>query len=134
MVVPGCCWWLRHWLFFGTPIHGVLSWTMQWTLTSNLLYQQRLHCIFKCQYFVSKLMSCWWRYISNLPKLIKLSLIAKFVVSRCAFCKLWRNFGFFCYINHLSGPLRRHMFTCDWCISIQFVFVSVIALFQAIID
>ena len=48
-------------------------------------------------------------------------VIAKFVVSRCAFCKLQRNFGFFCSVNHLSGPLRKHMFTCEWCISIQSV-------------
>ena len=26
-------------------------------------------------------------------------------------CKLWRNFGFFCSGNHLSGPLRTYMFT-----------------------
>ena len=71
---------------------------------------------------------------SNLPKLIKLSLIAKFVVSHCECCKLRRNFGFFCSINHLRGPLRRHTLSCDWCISIHFVFVSVIALFRAIID
>ena len=48
-------------------------------------------------------------------------IIAKFVVLCCAFCKLRRNFGFFCSINHHSGPLRKHMFTCDWCISIHFV-------------
>ena len=35
----------------------------------------------------------------------------KFVLWRCAFCKLRRNFGFFCSVNHLSGPLRKHMFT-----------------------
>ena len=46
-------------------------------------------------------------------------LIAKFVVSRCTFCKLRRNFGCFCSVNHRSGPLRKHMFTCDWCISIH---------------
>ena len=28
---------------------------------------------------------------------------AKFVVSRWAFCKLLRDFGFFCSVNHLSG-------------------------------
>ena len=67
-------------------------------------------------------------------------IIAKFIVLCCAFCKLRRNFGFFCSINHHSGPLRKHMFTCDWCISIHFVcfcFSSsllVIALFQAIIN
>ena len=35
--------------------------------------------------------------------------ITKFVVSRCAFCKLRRNFGFFCSVNYLSGSLRKHM-------------------------
>ena len=40
---------------------------------------------------------------------------------RCAFCKLRRNSGFFCSVNHLSGPLRKHMFTCDWCILMHFV-------------
>ena len=39
-------------------------------------------------------------------------VIAKFVVSRCAFCKLRGNFGFFCSVNHLNGPIRKHMFTC----------------------
>ena len=48
-------------------------------------------------------------------------LIAKFVASRCAFCKLQRNFGFFCSVNHLRGPFRKHTFTCDWCISIHSV-------------
>ena len=45
----------------------------------------------------------------------------------------------FLFRNHLSGPLRKHMFTFDWCISINFVSVFqgsllVIALFRAIID
>ena len=39
-------------------------------------------------------------------------IIAKFVVSRCAFCKLRRILGFFCSVNHFSGPLRKHMLTC----------------------
>ena len=39
--------------------------------------------------------------------------IAKFVVSLGAFCKLRRIFGFFCSVNHLSGPLRKHMFACS---------------------
>ena len=67
--------------------------------------------------------------------------ITKFVVSRCGFCKLRRNFGSFCSVNHLSGPLRKHMLTCDWCISIHFVclFVSmfsllVIVLFRTVSD
>ena len=39
------------------------------------------------------------------------------------------------FVNHLSGPLRKQMFTCDWCISIHFVSVFqssllVIALFR----
>ena len=72
-------------------------------------------------------------------KRIKLNLlfIAKFVVSRCTFCKLQRNFGFFCSVNHVSGPLGKHIFTCDWCISIHFVCFCVlrfVALFRAIID
>ena len=47
-------------------------------------------------------------------KVIKHSsgLIAKFLISRCAFSKLQRNFRFFCTVNHLSGPLRKHVFTC----------------------
>ena len=49
------------------------------------------------------------------------SFIAKFVVLCCAFCKLQRNFGFFCSGNHLSGPLGKHTFTCDWYIWIHFV-------------
>ena len=45
----------------------------------------------------------------------------------------------FLFRNHLSGPLRKLMFTFDWCISIHFVSVFqgsllVIALFRAIID
>ena len=47
--------------------------------------------------------------------------IAKFVASRCVIRKLRRNFGFFCSVNNLSGPLRKQMFTCDWSISIHFV-------------
>ena len=37
-------------------------------------------------------------------------IIGKFIVSRCAFCKLWRNFVFFCSVNHLSGPLGKLAF------------------------
>ena len=51
--------------------------------------------------------------------------IAKFVVSRRAFWNLRRNFSFFCFVNYLSEPLRKHMFTCDWGISIHFVFFYV---------
>ena len=40
---------------------------------------------------------------------------AKFVVSRCAFCKLRRDFGFFCSVNHLSegGVNANHNVTCS---------------------
>ena len=53
-------------------------------------------------------------------------LITKLFVSCCAFCKLQRNFGFFWvwvfqFRQSSSGPLRKHIFTCDWCISIHFV-------------
>ena len=40
-------------------------------------------------------------------KLSKLYLTAKFVVSRCAFCKLRRSFGFFCSVDLLEGGLLR---------------------------
>ena len=53
------------------------------------------------------------------------TLKATFVVLHCAFCKVRRNFRFFCSVNHLSRPLRKHMFTCDWCISIHFVWFCV---------
>ena len=32
-----------------------------------------------------------------------------------------KEFWVFCSVNHLSAPLRKHMFTCDKCISIHFV-------------
>ena len=66
-------------------------------------------------------LSMWLLPLYNMKCSLRRRLIAKFVVSRCAFCKLRRNFGFFCSINHLSGPNRKHMFTCDWWISIHFV-------------
>ena len=56
--------------------------------------------------------------------------MAKFVVSRCAFCKLRRNLGFSCSVNHLSGntshvylhEFKRSWFVIrDWWISIRFV-------------
>ena len=45
-----------------------------------------------------------------------MAFTAKFV-TRCAFCKLRRIFVFLFSNNHL----RKHMFYCDCCISIQFV-------------
>ena len=80
--------------------------------------------------------------IEKCSRVIKHSsgLIAKFIVSRCAFSKLQRNFRFFCTVNHLRRPLRKHLFTCHRCISTT-LFVSVfqgsflvIALFRARID
>ena len=41
----------------------------------------------------------------------ELKIPAKFAVSGCAFCKLQKDFGFFCSINHLSRSLRKHTFT-----------------------
>ena len=59
--------------------------------------------------------------LTTLTFFYNMIFLAKFVVSRCAFCKLGRNFEFFCSVNHRRGPLRKHKFTCDWCISIHFV-------------
>ena len=40
---------------------------------------------------------------------------AKFVVSRCAYCKLRRDFRFFCSVNYLSegGVNANHNVTCS---------------------
>ena len=46
-----------------------------------------------------------------------MNITAKFVVSLCTFCKLRRNFGFFCSVNHLSGPVREHEFKRSWFVS-----------------
>ena len=43
---------------------------------------------------------------------IFIGVTAKFVVSHCAFCRRRRNSGFFCSVNHLSKPLRKHTFIC----------------------
>ena len=58
---------------------------------------------------------------------LQLAITAKFVVSRCAFCKFW----FFCSVNHLSGPPRKHVYLNvlkrswfvirDWWVSIRVV-------------
>ena len=64
----------------------------------------------------------FFEFMSGIDRIdMKQFFIAKFVVSRCAFCKLRRNCGFFCFVNHLSGPFRKYMSICDWCISIHFV-------------
>ena len=43
------------------------------------------------------------------------SITAKFVVSHCAFCKLRRDFRFFCSVNHFSegGVSANHNVTCS---------------------
>ena len=40
---------------------------------------------------------------------------AKFVVSRCTYCNLWRDFGFTCSVKHLSeGEVNtNHNVTCS---------------------
>ena len=48
---------------------------------------------------------------NQLIRVLFLLFITKFVVSHCAFCKLRRNFGFFCSVSYLSGPLRKHILT-----------------------
>ena len=40
----------------------------------------------------------------------ELKIPAKFVVSGCTFCKLRKDFGFFCSVNHLNGSLRKHVY------------------------
>ena len=59
-------------------------------------------------------MTLYWRLrliIGDTIEYVYFGFTAKFVVSCSVFCKLWRNFGFFCSVNHLSGPLRTYMFT-----------------------
>ena len=44
------------------------------------------------------------------------SVITKFVVSCCAFCKLRKDFGFVCSVNHLiseGGVNANHNVTCS---------------------
>ena len=41
--------------------------------------------------------------LSSLKKAISNRFTVKFVVSYCMFCKLQRDFGFVCSLNHLSG-------------------------------
>ena len=42
-------------------------------------------------------MYCVFKLFSSIGRLYR-----KFVASRCAFCKLPRDFGFFCSVNHFS--------------------------------
>ena len=65
--------------------------------------------------FLSKIIVQW---INSFPtpqcgffNLFESYLTVYFVVSHRVLCKLWRNFRFFCSVNHDSGPLRKHMFT-----------------------
>ena len=45
----------------------------------------------------------------------KEAITVKFVVSRCAYCKLRRDFGFFCSVNHCTdgGASASHNVTCS---------------------
>ena len=64
-------------------------------------------------------------------------IIAKFVVLRCAFCKLRKNFGFFCSVNHRNGNtclLVICAFRSTLFVSVFQSSLLVIALFQTIID
>ena len=73
------------------------------------------------RFFIVSFTRFYDKYLVGFSSLFFAEFIAKFVVPRCAFCKLRRNFEFFCSVNHLNGPLRKPMFTCDWCISIHLV-------------
>ena len=46
--------------------------------------------------------------------MVDVPFTAKFVVSHCAFCKLRRDFGFLCSVNHFSegGVNANHNVTC----------------------
>ena len=47
--------------------------------------------------------------------MVDVPFTAKFVVSHCAFCKLRRDFGFLCSVNHFSegGVNANHNVTCS---------------------
>ena len=50
------------------------------------------------------------------PKILpSIQLTAKFVLSRCSYCKFRRNFGFFCSVSHFSeGAVNgNHNVTCS---------------------
>ena len=42
-------------------------------------------------------------------------------VTSCELSTSQQLLTFLAAVNHLSGPLREHQFTCDWQISIHFV-------------
>ena len=121
-----------------------------WRQLSNTVNIQSL----KSELLLSMIVYCW-----NLSNLVSASLLCKFsqrftlkfVVALCAFCKLGENFGFFCSVNHLSGPLRKHMLTWRnskghglelviggfrsvWLVSVLQGSLLVIVLFRVIID
>ena len=47
--------------------------------------------------------------------IIQIDFTAKFVLSRCAFCKRTREFGFFCSVNHFGegGVNANQKVTCS---------------------
>ena len=113
----------------------ISSFSLQWTLVWIF---QKMSGKFKVCF--SQLLLRYSVFIRGTSKLQVWNVIAKFVVLHCEFCKLRRNLGFFCSVNHLSGPLRKHMFTCDCCILIHFVcfcvsrFAACDPLFRAMIN
>ena len=69
-----------------------------------------------------------------------LLFITKFVVSHCAFCKLRRNFGFFCSVSYLSGPPNTYLLArvqkvmvCDtWLVNFDPFFLFRVSRFVAL--
>ena len=50
---------------------------------------------------------------NQLIRVLFLLFITKFVVSHCAFCKLRRNFGFFCSVSYLILERAQKVMVCD---------------------
>ena len=93
------------------PILGSVNYEAAWRQFLVYKKQGRHLAISKTQDFI----------LVSHSKSKKVSLIAKLLYCTVSFANFKGILFFFCSINHLSGPLRKHMFTCDWCISIHFV-------------
>ena len=52
---------------------------------------------------------------TNIETQTGMLVTAQFIVSRCVYCKLRRDFGFFCSVNHFSegGVNANHNVTCS---------------------
>ena len=52
---------------------------------------------------------------TNIETQMAMLVTAQFIVSRCVYCKLRRDFGFFCSVNHFSegGVNANHNVTCS---------------------